>query len=838
MALVLCAGSLHYAAGHLGVNTNPAEMLDSHLPFRKAYDRFGAEFPGLTNTLLLVIEAPAPEQAHAAAERVRAALLAQPERFEDVDWPAGLDFFQDHGLLLRSPEDLDSLADRLSGAQPMLARLAADPSLVGLFGLLAEFAERAGEVERDPEPIYARIADSLEGALGDGGRPLSWQRLLAEGDDDGVPAHEILLVRPRLDFGRVMAGREAMWAVAALRSELGLDAGPATLRVTGSVALAYEELSSVVAGAKLAGLLALGLVALVMYVGLRSLRLVVVALLSLGVGLSLTLGFAALAVGRVNLVSIAFAVLYIGLGVNYAIYYLLSFRERLAHGATRGESIVGAGSGLLGALALSAITTAIGFYAFIPTAFAGVAELGLIAGTSMLITFAISYSFTPALLAVLPAPTNVHLDRIPTLPAVMLDAPLRHRRVVLAVSAVLGIAALWLLPQLRFDADPLNLRDPESESVTTLRSLLSGRATGYRNVQVLAADGTRARALTAALDALPEVDHAMSLWSFAPEDQDERLAVIDDIRLLLGPDLLAADWRPQERPVPAVAEAVARLRAALAAGDGEQARRLDAALVRFQDGLASGAAAADELARRVEDGLLGFLPQTLGRLTRALAVQTPVAIENLPQSLHQRWVGSHGTWLIQVFPARDAGDVALLGDFVAQVRTLAPDATGMPVLQIESGKVISAAFREALGWALLGIGAVLWLLLRRPARVLKVLLPLLLGGALTSAVMVLTGIPFNFANVIALPLLLGVGVDNGIQLVYRFRNGHLPGGNVLRTPIARGIVFGALTTVLSFGNLMLSPHAGTASMGLVLALGLSLVVMSTLLVLPALLGRR
>jgi hopanoid biosynthesis associated RND transporter like protein HpnN len=844
VVLLIAAASLAIASRQLGVNTDPADLLDRDLPFQDVRARVGAAFPLMDNTLLLVVEAPAPEQARATAEQLSERLGEMPEVFSAVDWPAGDRFLRDNGLLLRPSADLDRLADQLGQAQPMLARLARSPTVPGLLGLLGEVADNRDAIELDLDPVFDSIADGIEASLAGHDRPLSWQRLLTPAEtaaDSAGPAREVLLVRPVLDFGKVMAGRDAVLAARALREDMGLSDGPVRMRITGSVALAYEELQSVIAGASLAGLLALIFVTVMMYVGLRSLRLVLVALLSLAVGLSITLGFATLAIGHLNLISVAFMVLYVGLGVNYAIHLLLRYREGLVRGFVREDAVVYSGTHLLGALALSAATTAIGFFAFVPTSYAGVAELGLIAGVAMGITFAISYTLVPAMLSLIPPPDNVQRDTVAVLPVWLLDIPLRHLVAVRWVAVALAVIGLIAASQLRFDSDPLNLRDPESESVVALRDLLAGRATGHRNLQAIAPDRASAQQMSSALGALASVDRAVTLLNFAPKGQDDKLLQIEEMRWLLGPDILAVEWASQPAGVDAVSDAIAELRPALddiddAAGDG--AERLSAALAALDDRLQSESPAdCDALAIGLHRQLLSLLPAALEPLGQALSVDRPVALDDLPAALRSRWLSPAGDWLIQIFPAGDLSEADERDRFLRDVRTVAPAVSGMPVIQLESGRAITSAFQQALALALIGIALLLLVLLRSVKMTVWIMLPLLLGGLLTAAAMVSLDMAFNFANVIALPLLLGVGVDNGVHLVYRHRAGDLPGGNVLRSATARGIVFGALTTIVSFGNLAFSPHAGTASMGLVLAVGLALMVLATLIVLPALLRR-
>jgi len=832
-AAALAAAALWYAAGHLGVNNDTVEMLDEELAFRQTLQRLRDQFPYLEDTLLVVVEAPTPEQATLSAERFAAGLRELDGAVSDVYWPAGEPFFRTNGLLYRSADELEQLADRLSAAQPLLARLADELNLVTLFDLLAEAEQRGDQINLDRERIHTSVAAAIEGVLDGGATPLSWQGMFATESGTQSVYREILVVRPVLEPGKIMSARSAMEAVRGLRRDAGLGGGAVQVKLTGSVALGHDELRSVLAGAQRAGLLALVLVTAIMYLGLRSLRMVAVALLSLAVGLALTVGFAALAVGRVNLISVAFVVLYVGLGVNYAVHYLLRCRERLAAGLAGREAVAQAGLVLAGALGLSAVTTAIGFFAFMPTAFEGIAELGLIAGFAMFVTLVVTYTVIPALLTVFGTPrAQVPAERAGTGPGV-LDWPLRYRRAVQTGALLAGVAALLVAPRVDFDSDPLNVRDPDSESVRTMRDLLAAGETGYRNLQVLASGAQRMRELVPQIEAQPSVERTVTIDNMVPANQDTRLARIEDLYWLLGPMLDDADWRTVPVPAAAVAEAAAGLAAGLP--DTAASRRLDSALAELRARLQGDA--AERWRAATAEALLGLLPHTMRRLGESLQVDNPVTRADLPCDLVRRWVSADGTHLVQVFPAVNVNDFEAQAHFADQVSQVAPTVTGPPVIQKEAGQAITRAFRQALLWAGAGVAAVLLIVLRNPLDTVRVLVPLLLGGVLTTALMILTGLSFNYANVMALPLLLGVGVDNGIHLVYRHRSGDMPYGNVLRTATAGAIVLGALVTAAGFGNLAFSPHAGTASLGVVLGLGLALIVLSTIVVLPALLRR-
>jgi len=836
VAVGLAAVSLWLGATRLGVNSDSVAMLDEDLPFRQTWQRYGEAFPHLDDNLLAVIEAPTPEQAQAAASDVVARLAARDDIARSVVWSAGSDFFADNGLLYLPPDALEELADRLAEAQPLLGRLAGDTRAAAVFELLEQLEANAANPAAatfDRAAIHARVAEALDAALDDRPRWLSWQRLLD--DAPGGVARETLVIDPVLDHSRVLAGRPVIENLRELRAGLGLDRGPVRLYLTGSVALGFEEMQSVIDGARLTGVLALVLVSIIMYAGLRSVRLGLIALLNLALGLSITVGFAAVAIGRVNMISVAFVVLYIGLGINYAVHYLLRYREIASAEPNRVSAVIAAGRFLSRPLLLSAATTALGFFAFVPTAFTGIAQLGLIAGVAMLVTLLLSYTTLPAMLAWLqpdlahdPPETGRGWRRA-------LEIPLKQRAAVIAAGAVLAGAALPLALQLRFDADPLNLRDAESESVQTIRALFDAGEGGYRNIQVLLAPTANPAPLVAELRALATVERVVSLADMVPRDQDEKLVILDDLGWLLGPAIINADWRVDPPDSARLARAAGALAQAL---EADESRALPAALERLERRLAT-AESPDSVAAQVDRHLVGGLEYSLGRLARGLRADAPVTRDDLPDWLVAQFRGRDGTRLIQVFPAVDVGDFERQRAFAEQVLDVAGHAaTGGPVIQLAAGEAITKAFRQALLWAVIGIGLVLLLALRSVGASLKVLAPLALGGLATAAVMVAVDIPFNFANVVALPLLLGVAVDNGIHLVLRHRAGLLPAGNVLESATARAIVFGALITAGGFGNLAFSPHAGTATLGLVLTIGLGLMVMATLVFLPALLGRR
>lgn len=842
--LLAAAGALYFSVHHLGVHTDTNEMLDPDLPFQRTYHDYRQIFPQYTDTLLVVIEAATPDRADQAADTLARALSQDRELFNSVYLPQGGAFLEEHALLYLDTDQLQELADKLAAVQPFIGKLTRDPNLRGLFTMLgtALKAARAGEPV-DPAPLLNKVDEAVLATLNGRYYQMSWQSLI-QGDGDTAAERRFIVVQPHLDYSRLQPAAPAIGAIRQLVKTLGLDtAHGVEVKLTGEVALAYEELETAGRGAWLTGLVSLLLVGAVLLTGLRAWQLVLAAVLTLAAGLTLTAGFAALAVGNLNLISIAFAVLYIGLGVDYSIHVCLRYRELLGHGVAANEALQGALRDVGGSLLLCTVTTATGFYAFVPTAFAGISELGLIAGTGMIISLLLNISLLPALLALLPPlarplrpePRQAWISRLMRL-------PVHHSRSILAGATLLAVGAVVLLPGLRFDFNPVHLRDPQSESVMTFNALLKDSDSSPWTITVLAADATGARELAAKLERLDVVDHVLYLDSFIPEAQEQKTALLQDLSLIIGAELnLSADQAAigRDERVRAIRSLITALERNPGADPATAAlsRQLQGDLQHLLGVLNRQTDAAQAaLLSRLEHSLLGALPRQLQRLRAGLNA-TPVSLDTLPRERLGRWQAADGRWRIEVFPRKSLERDADLVDFVTAVQALVPDATEAAVINLEAGKVVTGAFAQALVSALGVISLLLLLLLPKRRDALLVLAPLLLAALLTSAAMVLLELPFNFANVIALPLLLGVGVDSGVHMVHRYHTVPPRDGDLLGTSTSRAVLLSALTTLCSFGALAFSPHPGAASMGRLLTIGIITTVLCTLLVLPALLTR-
>jgi hopanoid biosynthesis associated RND transporter like protein HpnN len=379
---------------------------------------------------------------------------------------------------------------------------------------------------------------------------------------------------------------------------------------------------------------------------------------------------------------------------------------------------------------------------------------------------------------------------------------------------------------MKFDFNPMNLRNPNAESIATYLDLRKDPNTGANAIDVLTKSESEAKAIEARLEKLPEVARVMSLNSFVPEEQPAKLALIAQGAKVLGPalnpDQIDAPPTDQEN-VEALNSTVNNLRKTAGEGKGPGA----VASRRLADALAKLAASNEETRNKAQTVFVAPLKIVFEQLKLALQAQ-PVSLQTLPPDLVSQWRSKDGLIRVEAEPKGDPNDNDNLRRFANAVLAAEPTAIGGPVSILKSGDTIVKAFIHAGIYALLVISLLLWVTLRRITDVLMTIVPLLVAGA------VLIKLPLNFANIVALPLLLGIGVAFKIYYVTAWRSGRT---NLLQTSLTRAIFFSALTTATAFGSLWLSSHPGTSSMGKLLALSLVTTLAAVLLFQPALMGK-
>jgi len=836
IALLLVLGSGVFASQRFAMTTDATQLISPRVDWPVTGRKMDAAFPQNGDTLLVVVDGATPEIAEASTAALFQKMAADKAHFRRVSRPDGGDFFAREGLLFGSLGDVNEATRQMTAAQPFLGSLAGDPSLRGIAGALDTLltgVQRGDAKLADIDKPVASLADALDAQAK--GRPsfISWQALLTGGGKGALaaPTRRLVLAIPVLDYGSLMPGEPASDAVRGYAEALNLDAAHGVrVRLTGSVPLSDEEFASLEDHAWLVGASMILFMVVTLRLAVRSWRIVGAILGTTIGGLIVTAAIGLAAVGRFNLISVAFIPLFVGLGVDFGIQLGVRFQAERLGQEDRARAMTAAAVALAGPLLLAAGAVCLGFLAFLPTDYVGIAELGVIAGIGMVIALIFAVTLLPALLMLLkPGTPEAELGN-PKL-AWLDDWLLRRRKLVLqlfGLSMLLSIASLFWV---RFDFNPLHLRNPHFEALATLNELMADPDRDPNTIDILAPNLPAAQALAAKLSKLPEVGHAITAASFVPDDQAPKLAAIGNAQALL--DFSLNPFAPA--PPASDADTVAALRHTaqglwqVATGQDKassDARRLAEAFDHLAGGSAGDRAKATAL-------LVPPLTVMLDQMRSALAAQ-PVSVEALLDEVKQDWIARDGQARVQLTAAPAyRGSDAGLAKFVAAVRKVSPDATGTAVSTQAAARTVAMAFVQAGVLALAVVSLLLLAVLRSVREVAFTLAPVVLSGFLTLGTCVLIGQPINFANIIAFPLLFGVGVAFHIYFVMAWRSGAT---DLLQSPLARAVFFSALATGSAFGSLWLSRHPGTASMGKILMLSLAWTLVCALIFEPALLG--
>jgi len=821
--IALTIFSVFYIKDHLGVNTDTTDMLSRDLEWRKLDIAYEKEFPQFTDNLLVVIESNTPDQASDTAAKLHAALKNDPKLISDIFYPNLLPYFRQSAFLFLDIDELQDLADQLATIQPFLGTLLADKNLRGLFNMLSDALEYKQDGEDiDLKPLLVEINRAFE----DKDYFVSWQKLMSTDKNEKPVYREFIVLRTLESEEEFLPGEDVVKHVRETIDSLGLINNNINIRLTGGTALSYEELKSVSNANFQAIIASFILVAIVLMIGLGSVRLVLSAIITLLFGLIATTAFAAATVGELNLISVAFAVLYIGLGIDFTIHLTLRYREQALLGNQ--NPLHQATSLMFRSLILCAITTAIGFYSFMPTDYDGVAELGWIAGSGMFISIVFTLTLLPALISIKPYKAKSSIsDKKFELASQLAQLPYNYSKQILLFSLFILIIFISQIHKVSFDTNTLNLQDPETESVQTYRDLLQDSdSSPWSNVLL---KQTREEVLTAVDDMkkLDLVDDVIWIEDLLPTEQEDKLFIIDEMNLFMGD--LSIDENKNNITHDNQFDAAKKLESQIESYNDTELQEEINKLKRYLNNLLKNSNNTD--IEHLQKQLLFNLDGRIDSLNTALNAET-VKFEDIPDVVKQRWQTSK-YYKIEILPKEDLNDNAAMLRFVEQQQAYDNTVIGSPVISIEAGNAVMTAFKSAFTYALIAITALLLFLIKQKTDALIILATILIGSVFTFGFMLIFNIPLNFANIIGLPLLLGIGVDSGIHIVDRFRQEQGNNKNIFMTSSTRGVFVSSLTTICSIGNLAFSSHTGTASMGLLLTVGLVSMMISTMMVLPA-----
>ena len=846
----LAAGA--YTAGSLGYKVNRTDLLDPDSDYNKLWIDYIAEF-GEDDDAVVVVDGPTRTEVIKVLEEVSAEVARDGTLFRSVLHEVDLSKIRAKGLHYLAPSDLAEIDRFIERSQPILdggwSQLRVTSMVGGLAGQMVAGGPPGVKQDReDPTAALERYTESLVAGLEAMARPgqsgdyvspwpgmpdslstlrdLSSEHLLAK---DGRLGFVLLrLAKASGGFAGASAATDELRRVIKAVGERHPDV---TIGLTGLPVMEDDEMRASQQSMVWASGLSLAAVVLVIIAGFGGVRHALMANGVLVIGMAWAFAWATASVGHLNILSVTFTVTMIGVGIDYGTYYIGRYLEARRRGvdceAALLETSASVGPGIL----TGAITTAVAFFAAALTSFVGVAELGLIAGGGILLCCIAELLVLPAVVALvdrgplgrrIPVPVPVHAWLAPIF---------RYPRFV-ALAAMAGTMAVASgLHDLGYDHNLLNMQPDGLESVEIEKKLLAECDQSMWYALSIADSREELIARKEKLTALPSVERVDEIASLLPVDEDLKRPLIERIKMRLA----TLPERPPEIPL----DRIDALGETLAWAQTEASKRPGALrsawhLERARDALRR--LGPEDYTRAIATFQQRSAGELLSRL-HALSVVAdpePPSLDDLPPSLVERFVGQSGKHLLKIYGRGDIWNFAALETFVKDVRSVDPRATGNPLQAYEASLEMKRSYEQAALYALIVILAVLWLDFRSVTYSVLAALPLAMGMAQTLGLMGLVGIELNPANLIGIPLILGIAVDYGVHIVHDFLE--RPGPYSISASTANSVLVDALTTILGFGALMVASHRGLESLGRVLTLGVTTCTITSLVFLPAILA--
>jgi len=867
VAVVLAVASVYYTFTHLTVRTSRNDLVASNQRLIQQSEKMDKAFGG-RDGMVVVVENGHPRRAIKFAEDLATELRRYPEHFPELFYHINPESFKHSALLYLDDKDLTKIKDSLLGQQSLLSGLAANPSLLTFYQLVNDQMARAmigelftgflGEKEKKELPDVSLLNASLRGLVAslEGKKPQNslfssfFPKELSDLGDAGYFFTDndkflLFLVTPKGDGYASRSLDLALLRDVVHRVQArypGLQAG-----VTGPDALEADEMHSSMQDITLATWLSLAGQLCLMILFFWSLRRTLVEGFVLILGLCWTFGLVTLVVGHLNLLSLIFAPLMLGLTIDYGIHWFCRLEEEEgAAGHCSTEVLACTFQRSAPGIVYAGLAAVVSFVPLAFVGFKGLAELGIILAMGILVMLIATLVLVPSLVIITEKCTPGDFPQeCPPQPIPFLHLHWRRPGLMVALGVMitaLGGVALHYVP---FDLNPLHLQNPSAESVVWEYKLIedSKYSTSYGALATASLKELQAR--SEALKKLPTVSHVESVLSFLPHQVTEKRQILREmlpvIRSINFPGAPAGSSDPQK-----LAGILSRLNFKMAEAvknlEKEQAATKEQFVEthRLINQIVPRLLADDpQLNRRLADygkyffsDLRDTWDQFRDYVISGLNAPVPT-LADLPRPVRQRFVSPDGLYLIRVFPSEDTWNFGPLKRFVKSLWSVDPNSVGDPVLLYNFTLGFRNSILWAAGMALLAIAVMLVLLFRSLTMALLALIPLLVGTGLTINLMWLLNLPFNQANVLFVPLVLGEGIEFGIIILARWRLEESARAITLPASTAKGVALAALTTTLGFGSLMVSGHRGTFSLGLLATVGSLSVLVASLSILPA-----
>jgi hopanoid biosynthesis associated RND transporter like protein HpnN len=864
-SLILAAFSLWFTATHLQFNTLREDLISKDMKFHALYQQYRERFKDFDG-MIVVVEGEQPDAMKLFADQLVERLQNRPEISSEIYYKVDTNYFKDKSLLFLEPDALEQLAGNLNSHQGFLEQVNASPGINTLLGslnreisagvvdtLLSDMLGTEDEEGEQDDTADLGLLISLLGQMtrqvkGDAAYRSPWGNFLEE--EESHPLREagylvsedesllFILLNPQETEGDFAGSKNAIDGIRAISRELAPDFPKIQVGMTGGEVISSDEMYTTHSDVKNASKYALTGVALLFIIFYRRVTEPLLAVFTLLISIAWAMGYTTLAVGHLNIISVVFTTILIGLGIDFGIHILCRYREerRMGHPACLAmrNTLQLTGRGNLA----GAVTTTIAFGAMVFTDFVGIVELGIIAAGGIMLCLLGMVLLLPALISLEERwrkPVYTLPERVGKRNA-LFEKLYSHYYLIIFASLALLIGCGYVSKDLYFDYNLLNMQAKGVEAVHYEMKIIENAKRASWNAALIADNLQDAKEKYRVLQAMPSVGKVESLLMAIPENQEARMQKVAALAPLIDPLEVAPEDEPFSLRAVRVAMKKIRFKLRKKEKEGEQDDVFEASL----------------RARQLDEALQNTDPETaatrLKQFSRTLFVDyrskiadlkrsvhpTPVKLEELPQDLKDRFISTDGKYLLLVYPNINIWEREAMEKFLYEMRRIDPDVTGNAVHMFESSRLMIDAYIRAGLYALAAIVLYLMLTLRNIKTTVLVLLPTLAGAVLTLGLMRLTGVQFNLANLVILPLILGIGVVDGVHILHRNREEPECGKNVISKSTGQAVILTSLTTMIGFGSLMVADHQGVYSVGLVLTLGVGSCMFTSVTLLPAL----
>ncbi len=866
--LVLAAACVIYTVRCLEFNTSRNDLVGANKKYHQNFLRFKKEFP-TQDDLVVVVESENPEKNRQFVERLGAKLEAETNLFTHLFFKGDLKMLGSKALLFVPADNLVELKKTMQDYRPFIERFTRTTNLVSLFDMInTQF--RTAKQERNEQndslvralPALERIVTQATASLQRPGVPPS-PGVMALFDAGEAAEREIYITFAQGQIYLITAqavteekNAEAVGRLRQLIAETQHEVPGLNVGATGEPILEIDEMAQSERDTLLATVVSLVLIFGIIIYGYGKVSRRIKADFCLLVGMAYTMAFTTLAIGHLNILTITFAPILIGLAIDFGVHLIARYEEELGRGRSEEEAITKAmvwtGQGIL----TGAFTTAGAFLAMGFTNFRGIQEMGIICGGGLLICLVPMVTLLPVLLLrdrqPAPNPPAGKRDHREWIENLWLGRPV----LVVAATLISCAVAAWQFPKIHFDYNLLNMQSQglpavefEEKLISAVTNSASGTNASGRSVlfaAVVTDSVGQALQLEEQIRKLPVVAEVDSIARLLTEDASDKLRLISEIKQELAglqfalPESEAVNAAELSRTLYSTGGYLGLAAEAAQAEDealARQLRSLRKAIESFRAVMLKGSE-AEQAARAVklaafQDALFSDMRETFDAL-RNQDNRGRLRVEDLPPALRDRFVGVSGKYLIQVYPKENVWHREHQKEFVQQLRTVDPNVTGTPVQLYEYTTLLKRSYEQAALYSLAAISLLVFVHFRSLSSVLLSLLPVAVGGIWLGGLMGYYGIQFNPANIMTLPLVIGIGVTNGIHILNRFAEERT--ASLLARSTGKAVLVSGLTAVAGFGSLVLARHRGIESLGYVMAIGVMTCMIAGLTFLPALLN--